>query len=266
MKRFLTGALVFTGGLLINGCANMKQMADNLNCHPENCLRTYPADDLGDQDYWPFDSITVLPPQLSMEERTLDGTIIAAPQTTDYGQQLLMEQLNRIAASYQIQNTALEQNDQLAPAIDQLYADAWSDNLSPRQVRDATPMLGSPQLPAPVLARELTIPDSLLQRAEGSCCFLLSRFSGWHHTSEAKSAKVATAVIFSALPGGSGVAGSFGSAISDMAVIRKSDGKVLWSARLISDGRPSQLRTTAVDFYSRVYNGKSLKGASDTHN
>lgn len=266
MKRFLTGALVLTGGLLINGCANMKQMADNLNCHPENCLRTYPADDLGDQDYWSFDSITVLPPQLAIEERTLDGTTIAAPQTTAYGQRLLLEQLNRIAGSYQIQNTALEQNDQLAPAIDQLYADAWSDNLSPRQVRDATPMFGSPNLPAPVQTRELAIPASLLQRAEDSCCFLLSRFSGWHHTSEAKSAKVATAVIFSALPGGSGVAGSFGSAISDMAVIRKSDGKVLWSARLISDGRPSQLRTTAVDFYSRVYNAKSLKGASGTGN
>lgn len=262
MARFAHGFLVLIAGFLMNGCSNLQTMAENFNCSTEHCLRTFPAADLAASDYYSFDSIAVLPPQFSMEERTLDGTSTGAAQASDDGQQLLLEQLDRIAESYQVQNAPVQETEQLIHAINQLYTDAWSDSLTPQMVRDATPMFGTPQLPAPVQALTLDVPDVLKASASDNCCFLLSRFSGWHHTRQAKSAKVATAALFSALPGGSGVPGTMGSAISDMVIIRKSDGRVLWSARSISNGHPNQLRRTAVDFYSRVYNAKSLKNAS----
>lgn len=56
--------------------------------------------------------------------------------------------------------------------------------------------------------------------------------------------------------GGVGPPVTFGQAISDMVIIRKEDGKVLWAARALSNGHISQLRATARDYYLQVYESK----------
>ncbi len=259
MKLFIRASLMLASVILLAGCARFQNIGENFNCHVDHCLRTFPAPDLAELDYWSFDTITILPPDLAMEERTLDGEATGSTKVQGYGQQLLLEQLNLLAKGYEIENVILPPDEPLTEAISELYRTAWSDELKPQQVKESTPFFGVPDLPAPVQEASLSLPDSLATYDDGSCCYLLTRFSGWHHTNSAKAAKITTAAIFSTISGGSGVAGSFGSAISDMAVIRKNDGKVLWSARLISDGRPRQLRMTAAGFYSSVYNANVLR-------
>ena len=259
MQLFARTAKILTLAIFLSACSRLQNLGENFNCYADHCLRTFPAQDISEQDYWSFDTMTILPPDLAMEERTLSGEVTGTTKLPGYGQRLLVEQLDLIAKGYEIENLTLSLDEPVIEAISQLYASAWADDLTPQQVKESTSFFGVPELPAPVQQDSLALPQPLEQYEDGSCCYLLTRFSGWHHTTGAKATMVTSAAILSTMSGGSGYAGSFGSAISDMAVIRKSDGKVLWTARLISDGRPKQLRMTIAEFYSSVYNAKILR-------
>ena len=259
MWLFTRTALAVTLAVLLSACSRFQNLSEHFNCSAEHCLRTYPAVDITQQDYEAFDTITILPPDLAMEEKTLSGEVTGATKRTGYGQALLLEQLTPVAKSYEIESLTLTIDAPIADAISQLYTKAWADDLSPQQVKESTPFFGLPELPAPVQQASLGLPESLAKYQDGSCCYLLTRFSGWHHTDGAKAAKITSAALFSTLSGGRGYARSFGSAISDMAVVRQSDGKVLWSARMISDGRPRQLRMTVAEFFSSVYNANVIR-------
>ena len=259
MQLFARTAKILTLAIFLSACSRLQDLGENFNCNADHCLRTFPAQDISEQDYWSFDTMTILPPDLAMEERTLSGEATGATKLPGYGQRLLVEQLELIAKGYEIENLTLSLDEPVIEAISQLYASAWADDLTPQQVKESTPFFGLPELPAPVQQASLGLPESLAKYQDGSCCYLLTRFSGWHHTDGAKAAKITSAALFSTFSGGSGYAGSFGSAISDMAVVRKSDGKVLWSARMISDGRPRQLRITVAEFFSSVYNANVIR-------
>ncbi len=257
-NQFKTLAL-FVLTAFLSGCQNLSTISDHFSCSAEHCLRSYPATDVDENSYWNYDDIIILPPQLGMEERTLDGEVTGSTTVDGYGQELLLNELNRISDAYQVHNRPLPTPNELLPAVNQLYHNAWSDSPDPEQIRKETPFFGLPELPDPVKNREIEIPESLQALGNETCCVLITRFTGWHHTTGAKAAKITSAAILGAMAGGSGVPGSFGSAVSDMAVIRITDGKVIWSARLISNGHPQQLKKTAIDFYGRVYQAKIHK-------
>ena len=137
-----------------------------------------------------------------------------------------------------------------------LHRNLWQPAVNPEVLIRETPLFGSPVIEDPTATQTVSIPDTLRERADGACCLLVTRITGWTDSKGARSAKVATAAILSVLPGASGVAADGGDALTDMAVVRLDDGSVIWSSRTLGTGQIIELKRSIQPFFSQVYNAK----------
>ena len=242
--------------VLLTGCTNLQTVQDRLNCQPALCVKDYPREAFQTQPST-FDSLLVLPPRYSLTLRGLDGTEQVKERDPQAMPESLLDTMNGPAKSYEVTLTPLVARDATdAEAVSAIHDALWAAPRNPEKVASETPVFGSPDIQDPLATNAITIPDSIRQRAGEHCCLLASRLTGWTDTKGARGAKVATAAILSALPGGSGVIADGGDVLTDMAVIRISDGQVLWSSQMLGTGSRPEIKMGIKPYLSSVYNAK----------
>ena len=250
-------AVLFLASALLPGCQSVGRVPNITSCSPAHCLETFPSASILETDFWQFDSLAVLPPSINLQEKSLNGETTQELYVNSDGQNTLIEQLDTISGSYQLTNIAAQTSLLDSELLIQFEQSVWADSPTVDAILSNRDRYGNPILPKPATEGPVSIPKMLIDAApDNTCCFLVTRLSGWHNTTGAIGSKLAFTSILGAFMGGVGPSVSFGQAISDMAVIRKEDGVVLWSGRVLSNGHISQLRATARDYYLQVYESK----------
>ena len=243
--------------MLLQGCQSAGRVPNSTSCTPAHCLEAFSSDSIPQDAYWQFDSLAVLPPSINLEEKGLNGETTRKLYIDAEAEKALIEQLDTISASYQLTNIPVNTDSLKRESLVKFEQSVWADNPSIDAILSDKSQYGNPRLARPAKNGPIVIPTELIDAtSDNTCCLLVTRLSGWHHTQGAIHSKVAFTSILGSFMGGVGPSVSFGQAISDMAVIRKEDGEVLWSARLLSNGHISQLRATARDYYLQVYESK----------
>ncbi|MGJ3256065.1 MAG: hypothetical protein ACFE0K_07040 [Alcanivorax sp.] len=241
----------------LQGCQSVGRVPSITSCSPSHCLETFPSKTIPQKDFWQFDSLAVMPPSIDLEEKSLNNETTRELYIEDDGQGTLIEQLDTMSGSYQLTNIAIKTDLVDKALLLQFEKSIWADSPTVEAILNDIDPHGNPKLVNPALDGPIEIPSALLDAApESTCCFLVTRITGWHHTGGAIHSKVAFTSLLGSVMGGVGPPVTFGQALSDMVIIRKEDGKVLWSGRALSNGHISQLRATARDYYLQVYESK----------
>lgn len=238
------------------GCQMVQGATERLGCSAEVCTRDYPRPLFVDQPAG-FDSLLILPPRYALFQRSLDGEESGYPLNTRQVEDAVLDRLESFAGSYTVTLLAPALNEQAQlDAASALHQDLWGAPRDPRQVVRETPLFGVPEIGDPVATETVAVPSALVALAQDACCLLVSRQSGWSDTRQARRAKVGIAMALSVVPGASGVPADGGDALTDVAVIRVADGRVLWSAQRLAAGQASDLAQASKSFFSRVNDGK----------
>ena len=242
--------------VILSGCQTLDTATDRLNCTPSFCVRDYAHAELNERPEQ-YDTLLVVPPRYTLVERALDGSEQPGEDDPDRMPDILYEAIGRPAASYELSLARLvAETEQERAVVADLHRNLWQPAVNPEVLIRETPLFGSPVIEDPTATQTVSIPDTLRERADGACCLLVTRITGWTDSKGARSAKVATAAILSVLPGASGVAADGGDALTDMAVVRLDDGSVIWSSRTLGTGQIIELKRSIQPFFSQVYNAK----------
>lgn len=238
------------------GCQTLESAGDRMSCSSSFCVREYAHTDVT-QTPEKYDSLLVLPPQYALAHRAVDGSEQTSTSQPAEIPESLYQAMEGPAASYQFSLSPLTiQSNEEKKAVAAFHEALWQPAGNPTSLIQETPLFGVPEMSDPVAIETLPIPEPVTARADGYCCLLVTRITGWTDTPGARSAKVATAAILSVLPGASGVAADGGDVLTDIAVVRIDDGTVVWSSQTLGTGRASEIRRSIQPFFSSVYNAK----------
>lgn len=244
---------------LMSGCEALTAAGDSLGCSTAKCIREYPRPAFAENP-GRYDTLLVLPPQYALVEKLPGGAEKNRRDTADSMPAHYLEQLRNPARSYRVSLSPLEvQEDAEKEAVLTLNQSLWAEPLNPRAVIRETPLFGSPGLEDPVHKERLALPSALTAAAEGHCCILVTRITGWTNSPQVRNAKITTAIMLSVLPGASGVPANIGDVITDAAVIRVQDGAVLWASQVLGAGIPREMRWAVQSYYSAVYNARQTR-------
>ncbi|GAA5112029.1 hypothetical protein [Alloalcanivorax gelatiniphagus] len=242
--------------VLLTGCAGLQAAHEHMTCQTSFCVKSYPRASFNEQPK-SFDTLLVLPPRFSLSYRAMNGEEKNEETEPDSMPEPLLDTMNGPAAGYQVTlSPMVAREEPQSEAVRTFYDALWTPAKDPEALIKATPVFGVPELQDPVAATSVSIPEAIRDAASDNCCILASRVIGWTDTPGARGAKIATAAIFSALPGGSGVVADGGDVLTDMAVIRISDGQVLWSSQMLGSGTRPEFKLGINPYLSTVYNAK----------
>jgi len=242
--------------VLLTGCAGLQAAHEHMNCQTSFCVKSYPRASFSEQPK-SFDTLLVLPPRFSLAYRAMSGEEQNEEAEPASMPEPLLDTMNGPAAGYEVTlSPMVAREEQQSEAVRTFYNALWVPAADPEAVIEATPVFGVPEMRDPVASSPVSIPEAIRDAAKGSCCILASRITGWTDTAGARGSKVAMAAIFSALPGGSGAVADGGDVLTDMAVVRVSDGQILWSSQMLGSGRRPEFKLGINPYFSTVYNAK----------